>query len=155
LRAGAPLPRCARATGPWRIWQEFPVTAAGAAAALRREAQRDLAGVWLRVDSGEVTASQLGALLAAAPGAELAGEAAHEPGALAALLVAASGERGGGPPAGCLGGDPLGALARRGSISGNAREQLVASARWTAAEAPALRAALVSTAPYAGAGADA
>jgi methylmalonyl-CoA mutase len=144
----------------WRTWHEVPVSGGAAArAALGREADRELGGVWLRLDDS-VTAARAAAILGGAvarAGVEVAVEWAGEPLASAALIVAAAQQAGSKPErlGGCLGCDPLGALARRGTLSGSACEQTVAAARWAAAHAPGMRAALVSTAPYADAGAEA
>ncbi|HEV8631603.1 MAG TPA: methylmalonyl-CoA mutase family protein, partial [Thermoanaerobaculia bacterium] len=160
LPAGVPLPRFARVPGPWRIWQELPIGAGAAGqAALARERSRDLGGIWLRATDEAADAAALATLLGsvlAGGGVEVVLEHAGEPLAGAALLVAGAQAAGTAPDrlAGCLGCDPLGALARRGRLSGSASEQLVAAARWALDQAPGLRAGLVSTAPYADAGAD-
>jgi len=158
--AAVPLQRLTPASGGWRTWQELPVSAGAAGrVALARESERELGGVWLRVDDS-ATAAQLAQILGSSlRGGEvdLAIEWVGEPLAGAALAIAAAREAGIGPERlrGCLGCDPLGSLARRGTLSGTACEQLVGVARWAAAHAPAVRAALVSTAPYSDAGADA
>lgn len=158
--AAVPLPRLAPASGGWRTWQELPVSAGAAGrVALARETDRELGGVWLRIDES-ATAARLAQLLGSAlrnGEVEVAIEWAAEPLASAALIVAAARAAGVEPERlrGCLGGDPLGALARRGTLSGTACDQLVGAARWASAHAPAVRAALVSTAPYADAGAHA
>lgn len=162
LPEDAPLPRLTRGEGAWRLWQEVSATAGPAGrAALTRERERDLSGVCLQCErAGPFDAATLGALLgdlATEPRLELAIEGATEPLAAAALLVASARSAGRDPASlgGCLGIDPLGALARHGTVSGTACEQLAAAARWTTEHAPRLRAGLVSTAPYANAGADA
>lgn len=161
LDIGLPLPRPAPSSRDWRIWQELTASAGTAGrAALARERDRGLAGVWLRLGHDGATAHGLAALLgdALATGeVDLAIEWAGEPMAGSAVMVAAilASARRVETLGGCLGCDPLGALARRGTISGNACEQLVGAARWTLANAPEMRAALVSTAHYAEAGADA
>lgn len=161
LAAGAPVPRLLTHSGALRTWQEVPLSAGVAGAmALAREAERGLGGVWLRVDDDTATVDGVAALLRdvlRASEIELAIEWAGEPLAAAALLVAAAQAAGVEPGhlRGCLGCDPLGALARRGTLSAGACEQLVGAASWAAANAPQMRAGLVSTAAYADAGADA
>jgi methylmalonyl-CoA mutase len=156
-----PLPRLAPPSGAWRIWQELPASAGVAGrAALARERDRGLGGVWLRLDGEGATAAELAALLGdclAGGGVELALELAGEPLVGATLAVSAAQAAGAAVAeiGGCLGCDPLGSLARRGSLSGGACDQLVGTARWAIGNAPKLRAGLVSTAPYADAGADA
>lgn len=160
LDAAVPLPRLAPASGGWRTWQELPVSAGAAGrAALARESNRELSGIWWRIDEA-ATAAHLAQVLGTSlrgGEVEVAIEWAGEPLAGAALLVVAARAAGVEPDRlhGCLGCDPLGALARRGTLSGSACEQVVGVARWAAAHSPGLRAALVSTAPYADAGADA
>ncbi|HEV8240207.1 MAG TPA: methylmalonyl-CoA mutase family protein [Thermoanaerobaculia bacterium] len=155
-----PLPRLAPASGAWRTWQELPISAGAAGrAALARERGRGLGGIWLRYNDADATVSDVAQLLADSLGdgdVELAAEWAGDSTAGGVLVAAAMGiglapER----LRGCLGCDPLGALARGASVSGSAYVQVAAAARWAAAHAPAMRAALVSTAPYADAGADA
>lgn len=161
VAAGAPLPRLLPSGGSWRIWQEVSISASTAAAvALEREADRELGGIWVRIDNDAALGGDAAALLADAlrrPGVELAIEWAGEPLAGAALLVAAAqaAKLELGSLGGCLGCDPLGALARRGTLTAGACQQLVGAARWAAANAPGIRAGLVSSAPYADAGADA
>ncbi len=155
-----PLPTVPAPAG-WRIWQEVGLSSGSAgAAALARERERELGGIWLRADGGGGDADGAAALL----GEVLAGgdvdvtlEWAGEPLAGAALLVAAAQSAGVAVErlTGCLGCDPLAALARRGTLSAGACDQLVAAARWAAERAPGVRAGLVSTAPYVDAGADA
>lgn len=158
----APLPRVLRAPGPWRIWQEVPVGAGSAgAAALGREIDRGLGGLWVRSGEAgeeELAGRHLAPLLAGLPPeVDLAIEGGGEPLAVAALLAAAA--RGAGrdlaTTAGCLGCDPLGSAARSGELSAAVRNQLVAAARWAVEHAPRWRAGLVSSAPYHDAGADA
>jgi len=159
LPASVPLPRVA-AGATWRQWQEVRASAgARGRGALAREVERDLGGVWVRADDS-TNAAKLATLLGpacAARDVELAIEWEGEPLAAAALLVAAAGFAGVPPERlhGCLGVDPLGALARRGSLAGGADGHLVAAARWASERAPGVRAGLISTAPYADAGADA
>ena len=161
LAAETLLPRPLTSGGSWRIWQELPLSAGvTGGVALARETERELGGVWLRVDDDTATVDGVAALLRdvlRASDIELAIEWAGEPLAASAVLVAAAQATGVEPGhlRGCLGCDPLGALARRGTLSAGACEQLVGAARWTATNAPGMRAGLVSTAPYADAGADA
>ena len=158
---GIPLPRLAPPSGAWRTWQELPALAGDAGrAALARERDRALGGVWLRLDGEDATAAELASLLGdslAGGDVELVLEWAGEPLAGGAVAVAAAQAAGlaVGQLGGCLGCDPLGSLARRGTLSGGACDQLVGATRWALAHAPRLRAGLVSTAPYADAGADA
>jgi len=156
-----PLPRVGPPSGGWRIWQELPVSGGAAGGvALVRERDRDLGGVWLRLDEEHATTADLTALLGQSligEDVELAVEWTGEPLAGSALLVAAA-QAAGAPLeglGGSLGCDPLGSLARRGTLSGGACDQLVAAARWALGHAPRVRAGLVSTAAYADAGADA
>lgn len=158
LAADSPLPRLA-SSGSWHTWQEVPLSAGLAAGiALAREGKRELGGIWLRADDEAATADGVAAVLRdvlRAGDVELAIEWVGEPLAGGALLVAAAQGAGVGRLSGCLGCDPLGALARRGTLTAGACEQLVGAARWSAANAPDMRAGLVSTVPYADAGADA
>jgi methylmalonyl-CoA mutase len=160
LADGAPLPALPPAPAAWRSWREVPASAGALGrAALRRERGRDLGGVWLRLDDG-AQAAAIAALLGEElhhGDVELGVEWAGEPLAGAALLVAAAQAAGVAAErlAGCLGCDPLGALARCGTLCDSACAQLVGATRWSLAHAPRVRAGLISTAPYADAGADA
>jgi methylmalonyl-CoA mutase len=162
--AADPLPRPLRPPGPWRIWQEVPADGGGlAGSALAREVDRDLGGVWIRADEpgalDDLSSRRLAGLLAGLPldRLELTIEGTGQPLATAALLLGAARRAGIAPEAigGCLGCDPLGAMARHGVAAAGSREQLATAARWSVDHAPAWRSALVSGAPYHDAGADA
>jgi methylmalonyl-CoA mutase len=169
------------APGPWGLWLRFPDGAPEAAAeAVRRGKELEATGAWVTLDEAGrqgldsdfedasalvgrgglalSTAADLEPLVARAhsKGIALGLEAGSQALPLAALTLAAAGAGEGRRLTGCLGADPLGALAAGEAVEIPSQlDEMASLALWSARHAPGLRAAQVATAPYHDAGADA
>ncbi|MFW6050137.1 MAG: methylmalonyl-CoA mutase family protein [Myxococcota bacterium] len=156
-----------RATHGWQVCPEHAHPSLDAsAAALGRDLERGASAVWLRLGLAQgtrlLTASDLDRLLAGAKLEETPVFLEPGPDAIpvAGALVAVARGRGVDPSKlrGGFGCDPLGVLAREGTLSSGvagAFEEMADLVAWSAEHAPQVRPVLVSTLPYHEAGASA
>ncbi|HVS02381.1 MAG TPA: methylmalonyl-CoA mutase family protein [Thermoanaerobaculia bacterium] len=177
-----PVPAPAVVGRPWEPWMTYgDADPARIGEAIRRDLALGLEGVWLRCDEASrsgldsdweeasarvglgglalATSDDLAEALASAPLERLGVglEAGAQALPAAALLLAAA-ERLGHPPAalrGCLGADPLAALATGEALPlADLCQELGSLGAWCRQHAPGLCAARVGTGPYVDAGAD-